>query len=68
MPHPTASCQNNENISGAGVKDIEKDFGSFLDKQKQLKKNKRNTNKYGISEDEIDSAWRRFVKGSTDVN
>lgn len=49
-------------------KDIEKDFGSFLEKQKQLKKNKRNTNKYGISEDEINSAWRRFVKGSTDAN
>ena len=48
--------------------DIEKDFGSFLEKQKQLNRNKRNTNKYGISEDEIDSAWRRFVKGSSDVN
>ena len=42
--------------------DIQGDFGQYLDKQKQLKRNKRNTNKYGITEDEIDSIWRKFVK------
>lgn len=42
---------------------IEKDFGAFLDKQKQLSKGKRRANKYGITEDEVDTAWRRFVKG-----
>lgn len=43
-------------------KDIKGDFGAFLDKQKQLKKNQRRTNKYGITEDEVDSAWRAFAK------
>lgn len=43
--------------------DIEQDFGKFLEKQKQLSKNKRKTNKYGITEDEINTAWKKFVKG-----
>ena len=48
---------------GYNFDDIKGDFGAFLDKQKQLKKNAKRTNKYGVTEDEIDSAWRRFVKG-----
>ena len=48
---------------GYNFDDIKSDFGAFLDKQKQLKKNAKRTNKYGVTEDEIDSAWRRFVKG-----
>ena len=43
--------------------DIEQDFGKFLEKQKQLSKNKRKTNKYGITEDEINAAWKKFIKG-----
>ena len=48
---------------GYDFDDIQSDFGAFLDKQKELGKNKRRTNKYGITQDEIDSAWRKFVKG-----
>ena len=44
--------------------DIQGDFSSFLAKQKQLQGNMRQTKKYGITEDEIDSAWRKFVKES----
>lgn len=47
---------------GYDFKDIKADFGAFLYKQKQLKSNSRKTNKYGISEDDIDSIWRKFVK------
>lgn len=43
--------------------DIQGDFDAFLAKQKSLKKNRKKTNKYGITEDEIDTAWRAFVKG-----
>lgn len=43
--------------------DIQRDFGAFLDKQKSLKKNSKKANRYGISEDEVDIAWRKFVKG-----
>ena len=46
---------------GYNFKDIQSDFGNFLDKQKQLNRNKRRTNKYGIESDEVDSAWRKFV-------
>jgi len=42
---------------------IKADFGAFLDKQKELKKGKRNTNRYGISEDEVYNAWSKFAKG-----
>ena len=42
---------------------IKADFDVFLDKQKELKKGKRNTNRYGISEDEVSEAWSKFVKG-----
>lgn len=42
--------------------DIQGDFSAFLAKQKQLQGNMRKTKKYGITEDEIDSAWRKFVK------
>lgn len=48
---------------GYDFNDIKGDFDAFLGKQKELKKNKRNTNKYGITEDEIDLAWRIFIKG-----
>ena len=46
---------------GYGFNDIEADFSVFLDKQKQLKKNKKETNKYGITEKEVDSIWKKFV-------
>lgn len=45
------------------LNDIQLDFGAFLNKQKSLKKNSKKTNKYGITEDEVDAAWRKFVKG-----
>lgn len=48
---------------GYDFDDIQKDFGNFLDKQKQLSKNRRRINKYGVTSDEVDSAWRKFVKG-----
>lgn len=48
---------------GYNFDDIKSDFGTFLDKQKQLNKNAKRTNKYGVTEDEIDSVWRKFVKG-----
>ena len=47
---------------GYDFKDIQGDFSAFLVKQKQLRGNMRQTKKYGITEDEIDTAWRRFVK------
>lgn len=47
---------------GYDFNDIEGDFGAFLQKQKELKKNAKRTNKYGIAEDEVDSIWRKFVK------
>lgn len=46
---------------GYSFNDIQTDFDSFLSKQKELTKNKRRTNKYGITEDEVDSTWRKFV-------
>lgn len=47
---------------GYDFKDIQGDFGVFLAKQKSLKSNARKVNKYGITEDEVDSIWRKFVK------
>ena len=47
---------------GYDFKDIQGDFGAFLAKQKALKSNKRTVSKYGITEDEVDSVWRKFVK------
>ena len=46
---------------GYDFKDIQKDFGAFLVKQKELGKNQRRTNKYGIASDEVDQVWRTFV-------
>lgn len=46
---------------GYNLNDIQKDFSAFLVKQKQLQRNKRHANKYGVSTDEVDSAWRAFV-------
>ena len=47
---------------GYNFNDIEGDFGAFLDQQKKLKQNAKRVQKYGITEDEIDSTWRKFVK------
>lgn len=52
--------------SGYNFKDIQGDFDAFLARQKQMKKDAKNTNKYGITEDEVDSAWRKFVKKKSD--
>ena len=46
---------------GYDFRDIQGDFGSFLTQQKKLQGNMRQTKKYGITEDEVDSAWRKFV-------
>ena len=46
---------------GFKLENIQKDFAAFLDKQKQLAKNQKKANKYGVSTDEVDSAWREFV-------
>ena len=46
---------------GYNFKDIQSDFGHFMDKQKQLEKGHRRTNKYGIDSDEVDQVWRKFV-------
>lgn len=53
---------------GYDFKDIQGDFDSFLVKQKGLKKNKKKAEKYGITEDEIDSMWRKFVKKAVPSN
>ena len=47
---------------GYDFKDIQGDFGAFLAKQKALKSNAKKVMKYGITEDEVDSVWRKFVK------
>ena len=47
---------------GYDFNDIKKDFGGFLDEQKKLSKNRRKTNKYGVTTDEVDSVWRQFVR------
>lgn len=46
---------------GFNLQDLQKDFSAFLDNQKQLAKNQKKANKYGVSTDEVDSAWREFV-------
>ena len=51
---------------GYDFKDIQGDFSAFLERQKQMKKDAKNTNKYGISEEEVDTAWRKFVKKKSD--
>lgn len=48
---------------GYDFKDIQADFSGFLQKQKELERGQTRTNKYGISSDLVDSAWRNFVKG-----
>lgn len=47
---------------GYNLNDIEKDFDKFLLTEKKLKKNKKKTNKYGITKDEIDELWEKFVE------
>lgn len=46
---------------GYNFDDIKGDFNNFLDKQKELNRNKRRTNKYGITNDEFMDAWGKFV-------
>lgn len=41
---------------------IEQDFGNYLKREKEMGKNRRRTNKYGISNDEVYDTWRKFVK------
>lgn len=52
--------------SNYNFKDIQADFDAFIGRQKQMQKDAENTNKYGLTEDEVDSAWRRFVKKKSD--
>ena len=47
---------------GYNFDDIQQDFGQFLQKEKELKRNAKKANKYGVTEDEIDSVWSKFVK------
>ena len=47
---------------GYDMKDIQGDFSAFLVQQKELKRNWKQVNKYGINEDEVDTIWRKFVK------
>lgn len=47
---------------GYDMKDIQGDFSAFLAQQKELKRNRKQVNKYGINEDEVDTIWRKFVK------
>lgn len=52
---------------GFKLENIKKDFSAFLEKQKQLAKNQKKANKYGVTTDEVDSAWREFVnQGSSE--
>lgn len=46
---------------GYDFKDIQGDFSCFLVQQERLKRNMRQAKKYGITEDEFDTAWRKFV-------
>ena len=48
---------------GYSGEDLQADFSSFLDRVKQLNKNKKKTNKLGISIDEIAQAWKMFAHG-----
>lgn len=48
--------------AGYDFADIRTDFDSFLDMQKQKRKNKKRTDRYGITKDEIDDSWARFVE------
>jgi hypothetical protein len=48
---------------GYDFKDIQADFGAFLEKQQQLGKGMDQTNKYGITEDSVNQTWRMFIKG-----
>lgn len=43
--------------------ELKKDFEAFLQKQKELKKGQRKTNKFGIDRQEIMDVWKKFVKG-----
>lgn len=43
------------------LENIQMDFGVFLDKQKKLSKNRKQVQKYGITEDFVDAVWKKFV-------
>lgn len=42
--------------------EIESDFDAFLAHRKILKKNANKADKYGISSEEVDKLWKKFVK------
>ena len=46
---------------GYDFKDIKADFGQFMVRQKELGRNQKHTNKYGITYDEVGQAWSKFV-------
>lgn len=46
-----------------GLKDIQSDFEQFLSDQKMLREQADGTNKYGLTSDEFDAAWKMFAKG-----
>lgn len=43
------------------LENVQMDFGVFLDKQKKLSKNRKQVQKYGITEEFVDSVWKKFV-------
>lgn len=46
------------------LENFQADFDAFLAKQKDLKKNAKRADKYGIQVDEVFDAWRKFARGS----
>ena len=46
------------------LENLQADFDAFLAKQKDLKKNAKRADKYGIQVDEVFEAWRKFARGS----
>lgn len=48
---------------GYSGSDIQSDFSQFLERTKQLKKNKTEANKEGVTIDELSQAWKMFVHG-----
>lgn len=42
--------------------EIQSDFDVFLESRKKLKKNAKKADKYGISSEEVDKLWKKFVK------
>ena len=48
---------------GYSGEDLKADFSSFLSRYKELKKNAKKTNRYGIEIDEVAQAWKMFAHG-----